>query len=79
MASITNRVEYVPAPARQRIEWPNGARIAFYIGINIEYFDIDEANWREPNLHRPDIIHHVDREYGARVGVFRVMDALAGC
>ena len=76
MASSKNRIEYIPSINRQRIEWPDGARIAFYVGINIEYFDIGEAGWREPSAHLPNIISHVDREYGARVGVFRVMDLL---
>jgi peptidoglycan/xylan/chitin deacetylase (PgdA/CDA1 family) len=71
-----NRIEYVPAVSRLRIEWPNGARIAFYVGINIEYFAIDEHNSQQPDEHLPAMTTHVLREYGARVGVFRIMDLL---
>jgi peptidoglycan/xylan/chitin deacetylase (PgdA/CDA1 family) len=76
MAAVKNRLDYVPTVSRQRIRWPNGARIAFYVGINIEYYAIDEASWREPDAHLPAMIPHVDRQYGARVGVFRIMDLL---
>lgn len=74
--SVKSRIKYLPAVNRQRIAWPNGARIAFYVGINIEYYDIDRPNARTPDAHRPDMLQHVYREYGARVGVFRMMDIL---
>jgi allantoinase len=73
---MENRIDYLPAISRERIVWPNGARIAFYVGINIESYDIDRPNPRTPDAHRPDMITHVWHEYGSRVGVFRMMDML---
>ncbi len=71
-----NRIPYSGTFNRERIAWPNGARIAFYVGINIEYYDIDRPNSRTPDAHRPDMLQHVYHEYGSRVGVFRMMSIL---
>jgi allantoinase len=76
MEPSKNRIPYMAAVNRQRIAWPNNARIAFYVGINIEYYDIDRPNLRTPESHRPDMLQHVYHEYGSRVGVFRMMDIL---
>ena len=73
---MENRIDYRPAVGRERIDWPNQARIAFYVGINIEYYDIDRPNPRMPDAHRPDMLLHVWHEYGSRVGIFRMMDIL---
>ena len=32
---------YSPIVERAPLPWPNGARVAFYIGLNIEHFEID--------------------------------------
>ena len=59
---------------REPIEWPNGARLAFYVGANIEFYHFERrqgAGGRAPN-----VIDHVMWEYGARVGIFRIMDVL---
>jgi allantoinase len=58
---------------REPIVWPNGARLAFYVGINIEYFHFDRQSREGPT---PDVISHAMWEYGARVGVFRIMEVL---
>jgi allantoinase len=58
---------------REAIEWPNGAKLAFYVGVNIEFLHFDRETPSGPN---PDVINHVAREYGSRVGVFRMMDVL---
>jgi peptidoglycan/xylan/chitin deacetylase (PgdA/CDA1 family) len=58
---------------REPIEWPKRAKLAFYVGINIEYYHFDRKSREGP---QPDVINHVMWEYGARVGVFRIMDVL---
>jgi len=35
---------YSPAINRQPMEWPNGARMAFWVGLNIEYFALDKPS-----------------------------------
>jgi peptidoglycan/xylan/chitin deacetylase (PgdA/CDA1 family) len=56
---------------RPKLRWPNGAYVAVWVIPNIEHFHIeigDEA---------PDIRNHSRRDYGNRVGVWRLMEVLA--
>lgn len=67
---------YIPINRRPKITWPNGARVAVWVIPNIEVFALNE---RMPvgKGHIPDVMYWSLRDYGARVGVFRVMDVLA--
>jgi allantoinase len=56
---------------RPPVKWPNGARIAVWIVPNLEHFHIDKGQ------RAPDIRNHSRRDYGNRVGVWRVMEVLA--
>jgi hypothetical protein len=33
--------DYSPIIDREPIEWPGGARVAFYVGLNVEHFYVD--------------------------------------
>ena len=69
------RYPYSPITERRRLRWPNGARLALCVIPNIECFHIDRPIARgEP--HVPDIQGYSLRDYGARVGVFRIMNVL---
>ena len=35
------RYDYLPLIDRPIIRWPNGARVAFWVGPNIEFYEID--------------------------------------
>lgn len=76
------RFEYSAMPERPRWKLPKGARIAVYTVVNIEEWDIEKPVAREyvtspagvatvPNV--PNWAWH---EYGMRVGIWRIMDAL---
>ena len=69
------RYDYSPIIQRPELEWPGGARIALWLGPNIECFHIDKALPRiaEP---LPDVQSYSLRDYGSRVGVFRMMEVL---
>ena len=69
------RYDYSPIIHRPELEWPGGARIALWLGPNIECFHIDKALPRitEP---LPDVQSYSLRDYGSRVGVFRMMEVL---
>src|SRR5712692_240635 len=71
--------DYQPIIRRPRIEWPNGARVAFWIGLNIEYFVPDKPGTSSStttiNL-QPDPLNVGWRDYGPRVGIWRIMDVL---
>jgi allantoinase len=56
---------------RPRVTWPNGARVAVWVIPNIEHFHIEIGS------NAPDIRNHSRRDYGNRVGVWRIMETLA--
>ena len=70
---------YSPITERPRLTWPNGARLALWVIPNIEVFSLEEpvpiASGGSGRA--PDIPVWAMRDYGARVGVWRLMDALA--
>ena len=35
---------YSPIVERPRLAWPNGARVAFYVGLNVEHFAVDKPS-----------------------------------
>ncbi|MET0283434.1 MAG: polysaccharide deacetylase family protein [Polyangiales bacterium] len=70
---------YAPIVERPPLQWPNGARLAFYVGLNIEHFEVDKPSSSlvpDTNMLVPDALNHGWRDYGTRVGIWRVIDAL---
>jgi peptidoglycan/xylan/chitin deacetylase (PgdA/CDA1 family) len=69
------RFPYSAIPHRPTYEWPNGKRLAVYIGLNLEHFAFGEGLGAElaPGGPQPDVLNHAWREYGNRVGVWRVL------
>lgn len=61
---------------RPKLEWPNGARVALWVNVNLEFFPYNE---RVPQAGRtiPDVPGWSRTDYGNRVGVFRVMEVMA--
>jgi peptidoglycan/xylan/chitin deacetylase (PgdA/CDA1 family) len=71
--------DYWPWEGRPRITWPGGARVAFWVAPNIEFYELDPA----VNPHRkpwprpvPDVAGYSTRDYGNRVGHVRMMRLL---
>lgn len=67
---------YQPIIDRPKLVWPDGARIAFWVVPNIEFFALDERMADGPGL-VPDVSAWGKRDYGNRVGVFRMMEVMA--
>ncbi len=67
---------YSPIIDRPRLEWPDGAHVALWIIPNIEYFSLEEKPGGYANMKIPDVPMWTERDYGNRVGVFRIMDVL---
>ena len=92
--------EWSPISTRQRLIWPNNARVALCVILSVEHYQ-----WRATNnfadggvpgalpaySHKstelpggvsgsgrpyPDVMSYSQREYGKRVGIFRVMNIL---
>ncbi len=67
---------YIPINRRPKITWPNGARVAVWVGPNIEAFALNEQ-MPAGRGKIPDVMNWSLRDYGARIGVYRIMDVLA--
>jgi allantoinase len=67
---------YTPINRRPTLKWPNGARVAVWVIPNIEFFPLNEVVPGSRG-HVPEVSSWSQRDYGARIGVFRIMDALS--
>lgn len=72
------RYEYSPIIERTNYDWPEGKRLAFYIGLNIEHFSFGEGLGHTPTNPgvQPDVRNYAWRDYGLRVGIWRIFDLL---
>jgi peptidoglycan/xylan/chitin deacetylase (PgdA/CDA1 family) len=71
--------DYWPIIRRPRLQWPNGARVAFWIGLNVEHYEIDKPSTSLfPGTAQlaPDPLNYGWRDYGPRVGLWRMMDVM---
>ena len=69
--------DYSPIVDREPIEWPGGARVAFYVGLNVEHFEIDTPSTSlNPATAAlvPDPLNYGWRDYGPRVGFWRLAE-----
>ena len=73
------RYDYVPITKRARYDWPDGKRLAFYIGLNIEHFAFMAGRGNDPFQGGAAIQTQRNfawRDYGLRVAVWSVFDML---
>jgi allantoinase len=66
-------------PSRPALELPDGARLAVWLGINIERYAFGQPALSlvpEFRTFVPDPINHGWRDYGSRVGIWRLLDRL---
>jgi len=71
-----DRFDYRPITRRPHYAWPGGARLAVYLGFNLEHFAFGDglgANLGPASPH-PDVLNHGWREYGNRVGAWRCLE-----
>lgn len=68
-SAITDRADY---------SFPGGKRLAVYIGLNLEHFAFGEGLGAElaPGGPQPDVLNHAWRDYGNRVGAWRMLEML---
>src|SRR4029453_10735981 len=67
---------YSPIIRRPHLEWPDGAHIALWVVPNIEFFSLETRPGGLAPGKIPDIPIWAMRDYGNRVGVFRLMEVL---
>ena len=73
------RFDYSPIARRPLLKMPNGARVAVWITPNVEHY-----HWNKPAIAltqmttslKPDVLNYAWRDYGPRVGIWRVMEIL---
>ncbi|MBO1076005.1 polysaccharide deacetylase family protein [Roseomonas marmotae] len=77
------RYAYHPWPQRAEYDWPGGAKLAVYLGLNLEHFAFGEGLGAElaPGANggggpQPDVLNYAWRDYGNRVGAWRVLEML---
>jgi peptidoglycan/xylan/chitin deacetylase (PgdA/CDA1 family) len=72
-----DRIAYSALPSRSPLRWPGGARLAVWVAPNIEHYEYlpEQVRVRNPwpRLPHPDILGYGLRDYGNRVGVWRLM------
>lgn len=78
--------DYVPLPQRRPLRWPNGARVALMLTFNLETWDLtkdtDKPYYAGGPAILPDTLpgnvadfpNFTWREYGQRVGIWRLFD-----
>ena len=67
---------------RQPVSWPGGKTVAVWICVSLEWFPIlpGDTPFRAPGhmvTPYPDYRHYTSREYGTRIGLYRLLDAFA--
>jgi peptidoglycan/xylan/chitin deacetylase (PgdA/CDA1 family) len=69
------RYDYSPIAGRPVYDWPNGRRLAVYLGLNLEHFAFGEGLGAElaPSA-QPDVLNYAWRDYGNRVGAWRLLE-----
>ncbi len=75
-----HRVDYSPIVDRAPLAWPGGARVAFWVAPNIEHYEYlpDDDGVRNPwpRMPSPDVQHYAYRDYGNRIGFWRMLEVL---
>lgn len=70
------RYAYRAINDRPDYSWPDGKRLAVYLGLNLEHFAFGEGLGAElaPGGPQPDVLNYAWRDYGNRVGAWRMRD-----
>ena len=75
---VPERIAYSAAPERPPLRWPGGARVALWVAPNIEHYEFLPEHIRVrdpwPRLPHPDLLGYGLRDYGNRVGLWRLME-----
>ncbi|MDE0508750.1 MAG: polysaccharide deacetylase family protein [Gammaproteobacteria bacterium] len=75
-----DRYEWSQLHERGQVEWPGGARLALWINVCVQFYPLNQRGKPFPTpggmtMPYPDLRHSSLREYGNRVGIFRLLDA----
>jgi allantoinase len=79
MLPTHGRFEYSPITARPDYAWPGGKRLAVYLAVCVEHFSYGEGGLGlsySPGIPHPNTYNWAWREYGNRVGGWRLLALL---
>ncbi len=74
-----NLYDHWPYRNRPKITWPGGKKLALWVAPNIEFYEFDpplnpsRPGWPRPT---PDVVGYSQRDYGNRVGHWRLMELM---
>ena len=76
MLPTPGRFLYSAITQRPDFSWPNGRRLAIHVSLNFEQFSYGEGLGisYSPGLPHPNTYNWAWREYGNRVGVWRLLE-----
>jgi peptidoglycan/xylan/chitin deacetylase (PgdA/CDA1 family) len=78
------RIDYLPWNDRPAIRWPNNARVAFWVVPNVEHYEYmppasggpQRRGDDNPDFPAPNVPVFVRRDYGNRVGFWRMAEVM---
>jgi peptidoglycan/xylan/chitin deacetylase (PgdA/CDA1 family) len=71
--------DFLPYRGRPKLAWPQGKTVAVWVAPNIEFYELDppphpqRKAWPKP---APDVVGYSHRDYGNRVGHWRMAEAM---
>ncbi len=76
-----DRYDWSMLASRPAVTWPDGARLAVWVNVAVQCFPLDQGGkpFAAPggmSTPYPDLRHFTLRDYGNRVGIVRVLEAL---
>lgn len=79
MLTRQTRYAYSPITDRPDFDWPGGKRLAVYVVMGVEDYNFGPGMTEDifPGAPKPDYVNTSWRDYGNRVGGFRVIDRCA--
>lgn len=75
MLKSHGRFAYRSIENRPRFRWPGDKGVALYVALNVEHYSFGEGLVEDlvPGMSRPDVLNASWREYGTRVGAWRLL------
>ncbi|MEM9530234.1 MAG: polysaccharide deacetylase family protein [Pseudomonadota bacterium] len=75
------RYDWSMLSERQPVEWPEGKTLALWVNVNLQFYPLNQRGkpFKVPGgmtMPYPDLRHFSLRDYGNRVGLFRILSAL---
>ena len=76
MFTTHHRYSYSAIVNRPHYTWPEDKHLALYIALNLEHFSFNSSLGATlvPNMGLPDVLNYAWRDYGNRVGVWRLLE-----